>query len=461
MCRIIINITAMALSLLVIRADIIKNEVVLVKDGAWTWFNDPRALLVNSNLFFSYVRNSDGKTMLSMYHLGAGKTVELWGSSFSQKDDHNVASLLLRSDGSMLATYARHHTDDYFAYRFSSGDPSVVNNWSEEKLVSSLGDRLTYANLVRLSGEGNKIYNFTRLRNFNPTIFISTNNGFNWSGPFWFIKTGTNGRVRPYFKVCSDNISRIDIVYTDGHPRDVENSLYHLYYVNGAFYKSDGNLVKHFSMLPIEHDSGERGTAIYRFSHEQKEQDPNDCIPSGRAWCWDLAYAKDGKPVCVFSVQLDNVTGPRNGIDDRIHYYYAFWTGSNWVKMLIAHAGRPLYPAEDDYAGGICLNPGDPTEVILSTNAKDPFNIRHLRDVPLNENERYQLWRGVFDPKKLVFSWTQLTFSTNEDNIRPYIPASYGKWMAIIWMRGIYKKYTEFNTQIVGSFRLSGQELKP
>ena len=33
------------------------NFAVLANDGAWTWFNDPRALFNNGTLYFAYDRS--------------------------------------------------------------------------------------------------------------------------------------------------------------------------------------------------------------------------------------------------------------------------------------------------------------------------------------------------------------------------------------------------------------------
>ncbi len=62
----------------------------------------------------------------------------------------------------------------------------------------------------------------------------------------------------------------------------------------------------------------------------------------------------NGAPVTVSSVQSDKVART-NWYDDRIYYYYARWTSTKWQKRFIAHAGRPLYKGDQDYAGGITI----------------------------------------------------------------------------------------------------------
>ncbi len=426
------------------------NFVVLAPDGAWCWYSDPRALFHNGILYFGYVRASDGKTVLSAFDLQSGQKTDLWTSSWSATDDHNVPGLLVKRDDTMLAVYTGHDTFQYFAYRLSTGtNPAVPTAWTAELSIPPTGAAMSYANPFQLAAESGRIYNFARNLNYNPTVFISTNGGSNWSAPQIVIRTGT-GRTRPYVKYSSDYTSRIDFLYTDGHPRDVPNSLYHVYYQAGAFYKTDGTLLKYFTNLPILHDSGERGSVIYQYS-DAPQSDPNQWIPTGRAWCWEIANDSNGYPVCVFTVQRDNVMGT-NWYDDRIYYYYARWTGTNWQKRFIAHAGRPLYAAEDDYAGGICIDPMDTRVVYISSNAQDPFNLTNTTDVPLRPNARYELWRGVTTNGGLSFTWQQLTSNSPVDNLRPYVPRRNGGEPCVIWFRGTYTSYTAFNCAIVGLF---------
>jgi hypothetical protein len=425
------------------------NFATLVNDGAWTWFNDPRALFHNGQLYYGYVR-SDGKSALSSFNLTTGVNSNLWVSGFTQADDHNNPGLLARQDGRLLAIYSLHGSANTFSYRRSdTTNPVSPADWAAEQIIASSGAGVTYANPFQLSAEAGKIYNFCRNTNYNPTVFTSTDGGSNWSAPQWFIRTGAGG-TRPYVKYCSDYTNRIDFLYTDGHPRDVANSLYHLYYRSNAFYQTDGTFVKSNSALPLLHDSNERGYVLYQYSAADAS-DPNDHIPTGRAWCWETAYQTDGAPVCVFTVQRDNIA-TSGSLTDRIYYYYARWTGSAWQKRFIAQAGRPLYNAEDDYAGGICVDPQDPNVIYISSNAQDPFNLTDTTNVALRASERYELWRGVTGDGGLTFAWTQITTNSEQDNLRPYVPRRNGGEPCVIWFRGTYSTYQSYACSIVGRF---------
>ncbi len=421
--------------------------LTLAMNGAWTWFNDPRALFHNGALYFGCVR-SDGASTLNVLDMRNGTTRSLWTSTWSQYDDHDNAGLLSLQDGRLLAIYARHGSTTTFSYRLSlTADPTTPAAWGAEQTLPPTGTGLTYSNPYQLAAEAGKVYDFCRDLNFNPTVLTSTDAGTTWSTPQLFIKTGT-GSTRPYVKYCSDYSSRIDFLYTDGHPRDLNNSLYHTYYANGALYQTDGTFLKSFGALPLLHDSGERGTVIYQYSAADTS-DPNDHIPTGRAWCWEIAYQTNGSPACVFSVQRDSVMGS-SWADDRIYYYYARWTGTNWQKRFIAQAGRPLYTSEDDYAGGIALDPEDPSVVYVSTDAAAPFDLTTISNVPLAAH--FELYQGVTADGGLSFTWTALTTNSTVDNFRPYVPRNRRGVPALIWFRGSYPTFTSFTTSVVGLF---------
>ncbi|HXR05935.1 MAG TPA: hypothetical protein VN765_01315, partial [Candidatus Acidoferrum sp.] len=70
------------------------NFAVLAQDGAWTWYNDPRAVFHNGLLYFGSVRFADGKSVLNVFDPRTGLTSNLWASTWTQRDDHDVPALL-------------------------------------------------------------------------------------------------------------------------------------------------------------------------------------------------------------------------------------------------------------------------------------------------------------------------------------------------------------------------------
>jgi len=316
---------------------------LLAPDGVWCWFGNPRAVFKDGLLYFGYVRFSDGRVGLNTYDPQTQISSNLWLSVMTQKDDHDNPALLPLSDGRMLAIYQKHGGEKQFYYRVTSDvNTAAAAKWGPELLFTNTTAGVTYANPYQLAAESGRIYSFMRNLNFNPTFVTSDASATNWSAPQILIKTGT-GSTRPYVQYCSDFDRRIDVTYTDGHPdvAAVPTSLYHIYYRDGALYNSEGTWLKYLTNAPLLHDSGERGSVIYQYS-QAPTNDPHAHIPYGRAWCWDVLYHTNGAPVAAFTVQRTNVVG-NNWFDDRIYYYYARWTGTNWQKRFIAHAGRPLY----------------------------------------------------------------------------------------------------------------------
>ena len=440
----------------------------LIGDGAWTWFNNPRAYFHNGRLYFGYVKASTARPALAVWSPGQAAATELFSIGALEKDDHDNPGITPTATGKLLVLSSRHGLERTIYSRLSShADPACPADWNAERtdlLPASGGDRITYHNPFMLRSEGGRIFDFTRYLNFNPTIVTTDSDGATWNPPVHFIETGTGSDVRPYLQCASNYTDRIDLIYTDGHPSEVACSVYHTYYRSnasgtpggGSFYRSDGTPLKRFANLPLKHDAPflERGSVIYEYS-SAPSRDPNDWIQHGRAWVWDLAYGGDGHPACVFQVQKDHVTGT-GWSDDRIYYYYARWTGTAWQKRLIAQGGRGLYATQRDYGGGMTLDPVDPDVVYISSNAADPFALGDLTRVPLAAAGRYEIYRGVTRDGGLTFHWAPMTRNSARDNVRPYVPRNHALERALIWIRGTYHAYTDFETDVYGVFTQRG-----
>jgi hypothetical protein len=434
------------------------DTVLIQTDGAWTWFNDHTARFVNGDLYIGYVKGQAQKMALTRYDFDTTTSHEFLFStaSFPSNDDHDVPNVTVLPDGRILSVYSRHNLDTRFFYRRSlNGNPTTLSDWGAEQTKTLGTSKNTYSNTMRLTAEANKIYNFSRNINFNPTLHISTDNGQTWGNPVHFIRTGTGG-TRPYPRYATNHFDRIDLIYTDGHPRDVNNSIYHLFYQGGNFLKSDGTVIKNIANLPLEHSStAERGTVVYPYTTTAwgPDQGPDDWIPNGRAWTWDIQYQADGKPVCVFQVQVDGAAGPTTDFkNDRIYYYYARWDGTQWRRKFIANAGHGLYSSEDDYGGGITIDPENPNIIYLSSNAANPFDLSTLAPGLNPNNGIYEIYRGITSDGGNSWSWVAITSNSNASNMRPFVPEDHGRSEAVVWFRGRYTTFLNYNCNIYGLF---------
>ncbi|WP_211361188.1 Ig-like domain-containing protein, partial [Maribacter flavus] len=427
----------------------------IAPDGAWNWSMDERAVFSNGYLFVGYAKRN-GQVGLTRYdpNNNTGTETIISTTASAQRDDHVAPSITILSDGRLLAMHTRHLGNEFF-YRISNNaTPGSISDWSSE-YKWDLPTTNLFSNTYSLSGENNAIYNFYRGINDNPTVSISRDEGLTWENQIQLIRTTGSGLQRPYPKFATDEVSRIDFTYTDGHPRVSTNSIYHLYYENGIFRNSDGSFFKNFQDLPIQHDGGERGTYVYQYSTSPwgAGEGPNDWIPNGRAWTWDTAYYTDGRPMTVFQVSLDD-PGNSSYLATRIFYYYARWTGTEWQKVMIAKAGRPLYASEEDYSGGIAVDPDNPNVVYISSNAANPFDLTWQgTNIPLNANDRYEIWKGVTSDGGLTFSWQPITQNSAADHLRPIVPKNHGQDQHAIWFNGDYTSYEGgWNSKIVGLF---------
>jgi hypothetical protein len=416
-------------------------DFIVTNDGVWTWFNDERAAFKNDKLYTSYVKK-DGTTGLSVNNIKTGATIgtETILSTWTQKDDHNNAAILLREDGKIMTFFSPHIREKKNYYRTSLVDePTKQSDWSAQVAQTTTNDSdnkgATYNNAFQLSAEGNKIYNFMRTNNFNPNWkeYDASGTPLRNGTDLILFKNG-NGDTRPYVKYTSNSTDRIDFFFTDGHPRVADNSLYHCYYktnndgTQGKIYQSNGTEIATLQSVidgvPVQvalvnkiYDFGSDGT-------------------TARAWTHSINYDLSGNPVVTYSKQL-NI--------NEITYHYANWTGTEWNNNLVSDAGKGLYAGEDDYTGIITTNPYNTNEIFVSTN-KNP-----ITEI---EDNRYEIYSAITDDGGTTWNWTEVTKDSDQDNLRPFVPKGITNAddRVVLWFHGDYVSYSNYTTRIVGEY---------
>jgi len=406
---------------------------ILVDDGGWTWFNDERCIVDGNSLIIGSV-DSQGYSRADVVPMDVSgdKTVArpYKLSTWTSRDDHNNPALLMLSNGKLLAAYAKHHQEPRWYWRTAAmhHDPNGMQLiWGPQQSMT-LPARDTYNNLFQLTRENNRIYNFVRCVGFNPNVMVSRDQAQTWSAPIVLIQSGDSS-TRPYVKYFSNGRDRIDFLYTDGHPRrEPANSVYHLYYRDGAFHRSDGTVVRTWDQLQTQPLVPSDGTKIYDGSGD-----------TGRGWVWDFEYDPEGHPVAVYINAADHAEG------NDLRYRYARWDAAakRWSEQQIAFAGTHLYVPENHYAGGISIDPADVNTVYISGDV-DPVTGRAL------PSGHYQIFRGKTPDRGKTWQWTQLTYDKDQDNLRPIVPRHHGCRICTIWLQGRYTTYTDFHTHIVG-----------
>ncbi len=398
---------------------------VVAENAAWTWFTDERAIVAGSALYVGHV-DTAGAVGVTTVRLGSGQDTTVRLSTFREVDDHDNPALLQLDDGRVLATYAQHHEEPYWYWRSERPGSGSVK-WSSQRRTDSLGAKVTYSNLFQLSDEDGRLYNLFRALNFDPTLMTSTDGGATWSAPRHLLTSGGAG-TRPYVKYASNGEDRIDLLYTQAHPRQEATDVYHLFYDDGTLHRSDGTPICRLAAadcLPVE---VKEGTRVY------------DAATAGRVWVWDLEYATNGEPVGVYVAARDSTIGK----DLRYRYARYDAEAEAWAEQEIAHAGTRLYDDERHYAGGIALDPKNTDRVYASADV-------HPASGDTTASGRYQLYRG--EREEEGWMWTQMTDTPAADNLRPFVPRRPDGSPIVLWMRGEYGSYTDYDTNIVSLIR--------
>lgn len=424
-----------AVLLCLVSAGALAQPIVFNNNGVWCWFQDERAIVHNNNLMIGSVSNTGSIEVVQYDIVAGGPPVLAVLHANLQVDDHAAPAFLALPDERILAVYAKHGNDASMRYRIST-HPNDAASWGAEQIYTA-GAGVTYSNVYRLSAENGgsgRIYNFYRGENYNPNFVTSDNNGQTWTYGLPGVTTdgrliaiGTGGTTRPYVKYTSNNVDKIHFITTEAHPRNYDNSIYYGYLYQGSLYKADGTWL---------HDTASGGIAPQ--SLEKIYQGGANHV----AWTTDIDLDADGHPYFVFSVQMNQ------DMND-LRYWYARWDGAQWTANEIAHAGSALYSAESDYTGLAALDPSHPDILYISADVH-PVTGNPLISAA-DGKRHYEIFRGTTTDKGVTWRWEFITRNSTQDNIRPIIPQWDGGTI-LLWMRGRYTTYVDYNMQIVGLF---------
>jgi len=304
-----------------------------------------------------------------------------------------------------------------------AGDPT---SWGPEQ-TADLGAGVTYSNVFRLAEEAGRLYNFHRGRGYDPNVAISEDGGNSWTyfGHLLENPDDPNDRVRPYLKYASNARDTIHFVATEAHPQQaVSTSLFHGLLRDGTIHRSDGAPVK-----LLKTGAADPASLTRVFAGDAGH----------RVWPSDLHLDPDGNPVAVYSVHLSDA-------DHR--YRYAHWDGRRWEDHEMAFAGTRLYQGEEHYTGLVSIDPDHVNVVYLSANV-DPATGKALASAT-DGKRHYEIFKGVTLDGGATWAWTPITWDSTVDNIRPTVPAWDGKRTAVLWLRGRYASYTNYDLDVVG-----------
>jgi hypothetical protein len=399
----------------------------LTHDGAWCWFSDPRAILVDDYVIAGWVK-ADGTIESVKFDTVSRsiKTHDLYHRL--EGDDHNNPAFVLNGKDEVLAMYTRHSKKDLFInvlkdYENDSAfsDVQFIHPMSKKELQKFPKEQVTYANPIRLKSENDKIFCFGRWTGYKPNMMSSNDDGATWSKSKVFITNYPfDDNNRPYVKYFSDGDSKIHIVFTDGHPRaEPTNSVYYAHYENGAFYKADGQEISDMNTIPFE---PKEASVVYTSNEVE-----------GRAWIADIGQDEHGNPVILYT---------RSPSEHNHEYWYARYSSAGWSNNKLCDSGKsfPQTPAgkiekEPHYFGGMTIHPNNCNVLYISRQIEGVFEI-----------ERWE----TYDQGD---SWNKeaVTKNSSYDNVRPFIPRELGNASSeiVLWMENQeYIHYTDYKTSI-------------
>lgn len=433
-------------------ADYVAGDLItLNENGAWSWFMDERAIVHEDKLIVGSmraVRDFDGgrddpdwgNVELAVYHIDRGDAQCVVLDPHFEQDDHDNPALLALPNGRILAVYTRHAVERKAFSRLSA--PHDPLTWGPVRSIETpgtdsppfSGDNVTYSNLFRL--RSGRIYHFYRGFDYDPNYMVSDDEGQTWQIGGRLVK-GLDG-YGPYAKYAFDGEATIHFVATEDHPRLYDNNLYHGIIRDGSVLHSDGSRIGPLS------DSTETPITVSDLTRIFTGD------PDNAAWMTDLELDRQKRPVVLFTVQKDGrgLGRGKGGFDHRFHY--ARWDGTAWQQHEIAHAGKRLYPGEDDYTGLAAIDPRNTNVVYISTDA-DPNSGAPLHS-DADGKRHHELFRGETSDGGATWQWTPITANSTMDNLRPIVPHWDDPRTALVWMRGTYRNnHGQWTTAVVAT----------
>lgn len=426
------------------------SEYVINDNGAWCWFQDERALvdpetqtLVVGSIAVMEGQGGQGRAgnvELTVVDL-VSRTVQVvvLHEAF-EADDHDVPALWRRKDGRWLAAYTKHKTDDLLRWRVS--EPDDPTQWGPERTFDwapyTGGRGVTYANLHELDG---RLYCFTRAVNDDPCALVSNDDGDTWVYAGKIFTRPKVGYVNGYTRYAATD-GRIDLITTDHHPRDHDNSIYHGYFADGALQRSDDSRVHgHLFDVTADAPSQVELTTVLAAGAEL------DGVTLTHAWTSDIRRSPDGTIAATLTARGDDdPSGPeeefarlRPVIDHRF-VYARKEPGQAWVRHPLGKAGAGLLPHEQDYTGLAAIDPYDLDAVYIST----PFD-----PITGAETPHHEIYAGRTTDAGATWSWTAVTEDSDVDNLRPIVALGAQSRVVLLWFRGEMTASQHYRCEVV------------
>jgi hypothetical protein len=403
--------------------------VVLNDNGAWCWFQDERAVVdaAAGRLLVGSVADAsgsggvarDGDVDVVAYDLTGGTTTRHTLHTGLGDDDHNAPALHVRADGRYVAMYSAHAADDLTRWRTSAADD--LAQWGPEQQLRHDAP-VTYSNVVATGGMN--LVAFVRSVDRDPHVLRSRDDGATWQRGGRLLA----GPGRPYVRYAPGPGGVVHLITTEQHPDTAPTSIYHGIVDGQRLTTSDGTVLDD-DLTDDDAVAPDRLTPLYVAE------------PGQRAWAIDVEVGADGHAYAVVSVRRDGTNT----------YLYARQESDGWHVHHLAAAGSSLSADEPHYTGLAALDPHDPAHVVVSTDVHPATGTRLVSG--RDGRQHHELFDGRTIDGGGTWSWTPVTESSTVDNLRPIIPRWPGPRTALLWLRGTYTDYRDYDLDVVVQFR--------
>jgi len=381
-------------------------------DGAWCWFQSPRALHHAGDRDRTYAGwvTVDGDIEVASYDHDDGTVTRTTLHEDFERDDHDAPTFHVDADGRLLVVYSG-HAGPTIHYRRSER-PEDVSAFGPERTIDP-SDGHTYPTPREI---GDTLYLLYRNGRGSVACVTSEDDGRSWSDERELITT--DGRGWCVYRKASrvrDGAIDLGLTFAVGGGSDPHRDVRHLRFDGDELRTADGTALGRQTTLfdaPAVYDSEATG-------HD--------------AWIADCSSA-GGDPELVYAAF-------RSEEDHR--YRYATWTGEGWRDVPLADAGShivaddPEQGVEDNperyYSGGVALDDTDSGVCYYSTGDHDGSTLVRAATDDGTDWDRVELT------------------GDDEQHVRPVVPRDSHPDLPVLWMQGSYTFYVDaYDTAIVG-----------
>jgi len=449
------------------------SRVTVTDDGAWCWFQDPRALRHRGRHDRTYVGwiTRHGDIQVGQYDHDDGELATSDLHVDFERDDHDDPTIAVRPDGRLVVFYTR-HGGPAVHYRVSTRPESVAAFDPERAIEPGPDTSVTYPNPRWIDGDLHLL-----LRNDGSVVdVVSHDGGETWTDQRELVSTGGEGWC-VYAKVsrARDGEVHLGLTHAMGGGNDPHRHVYHARFDGDAVRASDGTVLGRVS-------GGSLPVSIYETTPVFDSDETGD-----DAWIWDCSTA--GGVVQLVYSQLVS--------DDDHRYRYARWNGDGrdrdgrggdsqggdgrdrdgrggdsqggdgrdrdgrggdgqngvgWNDELLCHGGNHIVAGEDNheryYSGGVVLDHDEPGVCYASVGSHDSSALVRFERVDDGRRTEHSVWRR------------EQVVDADAQNVRPVAPWNSHPELGVCWMRGEYTHYASwysdeddgaaFRTAIVG-----------